>query len=426
MEATLDTTGSLSTTGYDQIDSIDTTDPQTAIVKFKANYAAYKNLFYPVYKAAAFPAGETNLENEMTDTVPFSGGPFMIDSWSPEQLVLVPNPNYWDKSQTPLVDKVVMVPLEDTDTEINALLSGQVDMIYPQPAAGTAERLTDPNVKSTIGYGTQYENLWIQQKTGPFSDPILRQAFVRSVDTQSIIDTIYKPIDPNAKQNVCMVWVPTVGEWCDPSLNEGLYDPDAAATLLTDNGWAKGSDGIWAKGDQKATIKWTVNTGNTRRENTQALVIPDMKAKGFELVPDNTDAATYFQQKLPTLDTQLAMYINVAAPDPTITTIMACDFIPTPENPSTGFFSVTATRRHQADARLRRRARRERACRRDPSDRQADGRRLRDGPAVSVPDHGGMAHGPPRRPDRRRRQQLPEPVHQHVQLERQGLVRRTG
>jgi peptide/nickel transport system substrate-binding protein len=217
--------------------------------------------------------------------------------------------------------------------------------------------LTDPNVKSTIGYGTQYENLWIQQKTGPFSDPILRQAFVRSVDTQSIIDTIYKPIDPNAKQNVCMVWVPTVGEWCDPSLNEGLYDPDAAAKLLTDNGWAKGSDGIWAKGDQKATIKWTVNTGNTRRENTQALVIPDMKAKGFELVPDNTDAATYFQQKLPTLDTQLAMYINVAAPDPTVTTIMACDFIPTPENPSgqnnSGYCNEDATKlMHDSDAEL--------------------------------------------------------------------------
>ena len=34
--------------GYDQIDSIDTTDPATAVVKFKANYAAYKNLFYPL------------------------------------------------------------------------------------------------------------------------------------------------------------------------------------------------------------------------------------------------------------------------------------------------------------------------------------------------------------------------------------------
>ena len=98
--------------------------------------------------------------------------------------------------------------------------------------------------------------------------------------------------------------------------NQNLYNPDAAAKLLTDNGWAKGSDGIWAKGGQRASFKWTVNTGNTRRENTQALVIPQMKALGFELVPDNVDAATYFQQKLPALDTELAMYIQTATPDP--------------------------------------------------------------------------------------------------------------
>lgn len=353
--ATLDTEGSLSTTGYDQIESMDTSDPQTVVVVFTSNYAAYKNLFYPILKKDAFTS--TNLADEMQDSLPFSGGAFKVDSWSPEQLVLVPNANYWDKTQTPLVDKVVFVPVEDTDTEINALLSGQVDAIFPQPSAGVDQRLNDPNVKFTFGLGTQYENLWIQQKTGPFSDPILRQAFTMSVDTQKIIDTIYKPIDPNATQNVCMVWVPTIGQWCDESLNQGLYDPDAAAKLLTDNGWAKGGDGIWAKGGERASIKWTVNTGNTRRENTQALVIPDMKEKGFELVPDNSDAATYFQQRLPTLDVQLAMYINVATPDPTVTSIMACDFIPTPENPSgqnsSGYCNEDATKiMHDSDAEL--------------------------------------------------------------------------
>ena len=120
-----------------------------------------------------------------------------------------------------------MVP-EDTDTEINALLSGQVDMIFPQPAAGTRlSGCTDPNVKFTYRLRHPVREPLDPAEDGPFADPILRQAFVRSVDTQSIIDTIYKPIDPEAKQNVCMVWVPTVGDWCDPSLNEGLYDPDA-------------------------------------------------------------------------------------------------------------------------------------------------------------------------------------------------------
>ena len=259
-------------------------------MKFKANYAAYKNLFYPLIKAAAFTTD--NLKDEMQDNVPFSAGPFKIQSWSPEQEVLVPNTAFWDKTKTPLVDKIVFVPETDSDTEINALLSGQVDAIFPQPSAGIDQRLNDPNIKFTYGLGTQYENLWIQEKPGPFSDPILRQAFVQSVDTQKIIDTIYKPISPEAKQNVCMVWVPTIGQWCDQSLNQNLFNPDAAAKLLTDNGWAKGSDGIWAKGGERASFKWTVNTGNTRRENTQALVIPQMKALGFELTPDNVDAAT--------------------------------------------------------------------------------------------------------------------------------------
>ena len=331
--AIMDTTGSVTTAGYEVIESIDTTDPQTAVIVFQENYAAYKNLFFPLLKAAAFP-DTTNLENEMADNMPFSSGPWLLESWSLEQAVLVPNPNYYDESKTPLVDRVVMVPLADQDTELAGLLSGQVDAIFPQPAAGTEQRLTDSNIDFTFGLGTQYENLWIQQQKGPFSDPILREAFVRSVDTTKIIDTIYKPIDPNATQNGCMIWVPTIGDWCDTSLNEGLYDPEAAAALLEENGWAKGSDGIWAKGDQRATIRFAVNTGNTRRENTQALLIPDMKEKGFELVVDNSDAATYFQQRLPTLDTELAMYIQTATPDPTPTGTMSCDAIPTPENPS--------------------------------------------------------------------------------------------
>jgi hypothetical protein len=55
----MDTEGSVSQAGYDQIDSVDTTDPAVAVVKFKTNYAAYKNLFFPLLKKAAFTT--TNL-----------------------------------------------------------------------------------------------------------------------------------------------------------------------------------------------------------------------------------------------------------------------------------------------------------------------------------------------------------------------------
>src|SRR5207344_1377702 len=52
-KANLKTPGSLSTTGWDKITSIDTTDPATAVVKLKEVYAPYKNLFNQIIKAAA-------------------------------------------------------------------------------------------------------------------------------------------------------------------------------------------------------------------------------------------------------------------------------------------------------------------------------------------------------------------------------------
>jgi peptide/nickel transport system substrate-binding protein len=44
-DAIMHTTGAYTTTGYDQIKSIDTKDPKTAVITFKAPYAAWADLF---------------------------------------------------------------------------------------------------------------------------------------------------------------------------------------------------------------------------------------------------------------------------------------------------------------------------------------------------------------------------------------------
>ena len=50
-------------------------------------------------------------------------------------------------------------------------------------------------------------------------------------------------------------------------------------------------------------------------------MIPELKKAGFNVIADNCDAACYFQQRLPALKYDLAMYINTASPDPTVTAI---------------------------------------------------------------------------------------------------------
>jgi peptide/nickel transport system substrate-binding protein len=338
-KAMLNTPGSLNTAGYDKIESVDASDPATLVVKFSQPYAAYKNLFSSPTGGIIKKDAVQNCEDispELQDSIPFSGRPWKQESWSPDQEVLVPNDKYWVKDDIPKAGKVVMVPKADSDTEINSLKSGEVGMIFPQAFAGITDALNDPNIKFTPGYGTNYEGLYFGE-SGVFKDPILRAAFSMSVDRDLILKTIYEPIFPGSELLQCGLWVPTVGKWCQNDQFNNSFDPAGAEKLLTDNGWKKGSDGLWADPSGNVpTIRWMINTGNKRREDTQALMIPDFAAKGFKVVADNSDADTVFQKRLPAADYDLAMYISTASPDPTITSIMSCDQIPSAENNNQG------------------------------------------------------------------------------------------
>ena len=107
---------------------------------------------------------------------------------------------------------------------------------------------------------------------------------------------------------------------------------------MTENGWTKGADGFWVDPSGKVPdVRWIINTGNTRRESTQAYLIPLLNAAGFKVRADNCPAECYFQQRLPSMDYDMAMYITTPTPDPSyLTGSFACDLIPTAANKNIG------------------------------------------------------------------------------------------
>lgn len=336
-DATMNTPGSLSTAGYSLITSIEEgATPQEVVVTLSEPYAAYKNLFEGLIKAAAFEDCN-DVSADMRDLIPFSARPYMMESWSLDQLTLVANPNWW--GDPPVTDTITMVPRDES-----ALMSGEVDFIFPQAFAGLIDTLeSDPDMSYTPGFGTNYEGLYFQQLDGPFADDAYREAFSRSIDRDLILSTIYDPLFPGAPLLNCGFWVPNIGDWCDNSVfgnedgTDKNFDPAAAEQVLTDAGWTKNDAGMWANADGEVPqVRWMVNTPNPRREDTQALMIPEFQAAGFDVVSDNCDAACVFQQRLPALDYDLAMFIFTASPDPTVTTLLDCDNIPTPENNNIG------------------------------------------------------------------------------------------
>jgi peptide/nickel transport system substrate-binding protein len=346
-DAIMKTTGTISTTGYDQIQSIDTSDPKTVVIKFKQPYADWWDLFGGnnangvVLKKAAFN-GKVDLKDEMQTSYPFSGGPWKMQSYSKQQAVLVRNDKYWVKDKIPLVDKVTFIPLEDQTTEINALLTGQVQAIYPQPSQNITKQLNAPGIKVSKGVGNTYEGLWMNQSRPPFNDKAVREAFAYAVDRQGVIDALYKSDFPDQQVLNCAGWVPTISDWCDDTAFADIsYQPDKAKSILQGAGWTAGADGIFAKGGKRLSVTFSTTAGNKPREDTQALLKEKAKAAGFELVIKNSKPTQLFEDKLPKGDYELAEYAQVASPDPSISSILSCDQIPTAAN---GFAGQNTTR----------------------------------------------------------------------------------
>jgi peptide/nickel transport system substrate-binding protein len=346
-QAKLNTTGTLSTVGYDKIESIAAGDEEgSCVITFTEPFAAWADLFGSssdyVLKAEAFASND--IANDLATEIPFSGGPFVLESFDATgEATFVRNEAYWDEETRALLDGFTMVAQADTDTELNALLAGEVAAIYPQPAPGIADTLGGgETVEFQFGAGTTYEGLWfthasLLDPSTELADPAVREALMFAIDREEILAEVITPNFPETELLNCGGWVPTVGEWCDQEdFADVSFDPARVDELLTGAGFEKGADGFYARDGQRLSFTWQTVAGNARREAIQALVIPALAELGIEVTADNSDADTLFQVRLPQLQTEMALYAQVASPDPSVTTIFACENIPSEENEFSG------------------------------------------------------------------------------------------
>ncbi|HEY3211246.1 MAG TPA: ABC transporter substrate-binding protein, partial [Actinomycetota bacterium] len=301
-KAITNTTGAFSTVGYTDIESVDTSDPKTAVVKFKKIFVDWPDLFGGVYqgifKKAAFPsvdAEKPNLKDEMQDTIPFSGGPWKLSNWSKDQAVLVRNDKYYGKVAN--LDQVTVVPRTDQATEIQSLLTGEVAAIYPQPSDVSLldQVSSNPNVKAVGSDGGFYEALWFQHESPPLDDPKVREAMMYAVDRQAVIDAIIKLNNPNAEVLNCgFVAFPNIGNWCqNKPFEQFSYDPDKAKSILESDGYDCSSTPC-TKGGKKLVIEYSTVATNTRRTTTQELLKDKAKDAGIEFKIKNYEAGVLF------------------------------------------------------------------------------------------------------------------------------------
>ncbi len=349
--AGLDTTGTLSTIGLSLITDIDHSDPHTAVITFSEPYAPWPTLF-----SAVLPAHElgpdTDIADKWNDQITVSGGPWIQEEWNSEQHILVPNYSYWDADRIPIVDRIVMVPREDSDSQLLALQTGEVLVALPQPFPGARERVGG-SLTYSVGEGVFIEGLWFNQDAPDRRFDLtlnVRQAVAHALNRERIADIALGTIVGETEVLQCAGWNPGFGSWCKTDFSQYSQDAAKVAELLEADGWTRPDpDGLWINAEgEPLVLAWNTTAGNKRREDVQALVV-EMTAPlgiGWEIV--NYDPGELFQNRLPAMNFgPAALFANSTDPDPSVARFYDIDGIPAEENGYSGQ-NFTAYRNQQA------------------------------------------------------------------------------
>lgn len=301
--------GAVSTTGYDQIASVECPDELTVVVTFNEFYAPFLALFSAVMPrhATGDPVDMVNWEYNRN---PIGTGPFKLVGWdSGDQIRLEANENYRDYPEKPRVGRVIIRIIESREVGKALITSGEIDILWDLTEADTPDFADNPSVIANItpGAGTERLLLNLADPTLDATDdpmnnphPLLgdlrvRQAIQLGIDKQLLVDELLFGATTVGVSELSIGWAK-----CD--IAESAYDPEQAMALLDEAGFTdEDGDGVrechgcaHAEEGTPLRLKYQTTTGNQLREESQQLVIEMMKEIGVEFYIENVPSDELF------------------------------------------------------------------------------------------------------------------------------------
>jgi peptide/nickel transport system substrate-binding protein len=175
-------------------------------------------------------------------------GPFMIKERQTDvKTVFVPYDGWWNAANKQHnVTEITFTPISSDATRVAALLSGEIDMMYPVPVQdmnrinsnpGTSV-LAGPELRTIFLGMDQYRDELLYSSVkgkNPFKDKRVRQAFYQAIDVEAIKAKVMRGLStPSA-----LMVAPGINGSSD-KFSRLAYDPDNSKKLLAEAGYADG------------------------------------------------------------------------------------------------------------------------------------------------------------------------------------------
>ncbi|RKS18049.1 peptide/nickel transport system substrate-binding protein [Arthrobacter sp. AG1021] len=292
-----------SSTGYlavGKVDQIKVVDERTAELKLSApDNALLESLSMP-WTAIQSP---TALERDQATNcaAPVGTGPFKVESWEHQQAVnLVRNEDYVqpvaDASRTQptaYLDGITWRFIPEAATRYAALASGEVDVIdnaQPDTIATAAQggplgHLDAPRPGAS-------NRIELNSSKAPFNDAKVREAFIRSVDVNAGITSLFFDTAKRSYSLLSSVELLGISE-------QSLFttDPAKANSLLDEAGWTeRDSAGYRSKDGKRLSVVFPVSTNQSvpAEQSLFEQFQASAKAVGFEVKIQLLDLSSWY------------------------------------------------------------------------------------------------------------------------------------
>lgn len=205
-------------------------DGQNVVVTLNAANADFPYLMSD-YHLPILPSAEGKIDPNTSDGT----GGYVVESYEPGvQATMNRNPNYW-KADRAHFDQIIMLTILDPAARLNALMTGEVDLIDQVDPASIALLETRGVSKILSVSGNAHYVFPMDARAAPFSDNNVRLALKYAFDRQELVDKILAGHGSVSNDNP----IGPANRYYFAEMEAKTYDPDKAKFHLKEAGMDK-------------------------------------------------------------------------------------------------------------------------------------------------------------------------------------------
>ncbi len=278
--------GAYSTTGFNLIKSADVSADKLSITfHLSSGFEPFVSIWTDALTGAPLPqhvfasmAPDAILKSPENLKPSVSSGPFMMSESRPgDHFTVVRNPKYYRASEgLPYLDSIVFRIVPDLNTVLKDIQAGSINSAWFLDVSNVAAYKAATNYKlvttpGSAGFEAMYFN---------FNNPILannldvRKAMSMAIDHNALITVARR----GTATPLCTDHPSSFNPGYQADAPCPKLDPAAANTLLDQDGWTKGPDGVRSKNGQRLEFIYSSTANNPWRAADELIMQSDFKA----------------------------------------------------------------------------------------------------------------------------------------------------